>query len=106
MAKKSTKMLEIEKKEKYDKDALVRTLSKKTTFNLGDSRTFLNALVEDLEEAVAEERHYAVGGLFKLIYGGLPERESTNPHTGERVILPESTRLTVRLAKNIKRNLK
>lgn len=102
MPKKSAKMQEIEKKPKYDKDALVREISQKADFNLGDSKLFVDTLIEILEDSVVKQRHFAVGGLFKLIYGGLPKRESTNPHTGERVILAPSTRLTVRLAKNIK----
>lgn len=104
MAKKSAKMREIEKKPKFGKDDLVREISRKGNFNLGDSRLFVNILTEILEESVAQERHFSVASLFTLVYGGLPERESTNPYTQERTLLPAATRLTVRLGKNI-RNL-
>ena len=85
-----------------NKDTLIREISLRADFNLSDSLLFINTLIEILEEAVETETDFNVRGLGKLLYQKLPERETTDPRSKERVVLPETTRITFRLSKNIR----
>lgn len=86
---------------KIDKDTLVREISERADFNLGDSRLFVDALIEVFEDAVEKKREFNIRGLGKIVYGKIKARITTDPRSGERVSLPETYRIRFSFSKNI-----
>ncbi len=88
-------------------DDFVALLAKKGRFTKGDTKYFLDALVETLEELVESGTVLRVRGLGKLYYSKVPPRKISaytnkfGEHHPEKT-LPESRKVIFKLASNIR----
>lgn len=88
-------------------DDFVTLLSKKARFTKGDTKHFLDALVETLEELSKDGVVLQVRGLGKLYYSKVPPR-TIKGYTDKfgvehpEKILPESRKVIFKLASNIR----
>jgi len=88
-----------------NKEKLIRLISKKSRFNLGDTRILLDTLIQVFEEQIAEGNEIDIYGFGKIIVQELPERDGSPLVTdGEK--LPPAKRLYFRLSENIRRLVK
>lgn len=92
---------------KLTTDDFVSLLSKKARFTKGDTKHFLDALVETLEELSKDGTVLQVRGLGKLYYSKVPARtirayaDKFGVEHPEK-ILPESRKVIFKLASNIR----
>lgn len=88
-------------------DEFVTLLAKKGRFTKGDTKYFLDALVETLEELVKSGTVLNVRGLGKLYYSKVPPR-TVSSYTDKFGVnhpeknLPESRKVIFKLATNIR----
>lgn len=85
---------------KINKDALIRTIAERTQFNLGDTREFLDTLIEVFEEALVNGEEIDIYGFGKLIVQELPERKGSGLFG--RKVLPPARRVFFRLSRNLR----
>lgn len=92
---------------KITTDEFVTLLAKKGRFTKGDTKYFLDALVETLEELVEKETILNIRGLGKLYYSKVPPR-IIRAYTDKFGVghpeknLPESKKVIFKLASNIR----
>lgn len=88
-------------------DDFVTLLAKKGRFTKGDTKYFLDALVEALEELVESGTVLSVRGLGKLYYSKVPPR-TVSSYTDKFGVyhqeknLPESRKVIFKLSTNIR----
>lgn len=93
--------------EKLTTDDFVTLLAKKGRFTKGDTKHFLDALVQILEELSKDGIVLQVRGLGKLYYSKVPSR-TIGTYTDKfgvehpEKILPESRKVIFKLASNIR----
>jgi len=88
---------------KIDKEVFIRKVAQKARFTQSDVRIILDTMIEVIEEAISTKTPMIVRGFFSLSYGELPARKGSSL-VGED--LPPATRITMRLAKNLRQILK
>ena len=93
--------------ESIDKVRLIKKLSDKTGYTIKDTRHFLNAFISIFAECILEEIPIDVRGFLHLYYQVLPARTGFVPVTGKpgeghTANFPETTRVIVRLARNLR----
>lgn len=88
-------------------NAFVSLISQRARFTKGDTKAFLDALVEVLEELVESGTVLQVRGLGKLYYSKVPPR-TVSSYTDKFGVdhpeknLPESRKVIFKLASNIR----
>jgi len=86
---------------KIDKDGLIRKISEKARFNLGDTRIFLDSLVTVFEECLLDDIEIDVRGFGKLYVQTLPPRKGSKLVSNGKK-LPKTKRVIFKLSKNIR----
>ena len=92
-----------------DKDGFARCLAKKSGYLLGDSRRFVDALIEVFSDCILTETPLDVRGFGHLYFQTLPERDGFKPIRGKKgegtkMRYPPTTRVIFKLSSNL-RNL-
>jgi nucleoid DNA-binding protein len=90
-----------------DKDGFIRLLSEKTGYTLGDTKHFIDVLIDVFGECIVNEIQVDIRGFGKLYQQTIPEREGFKPikgkkGEGEKMHYPETKRIIFKLAKNLR----
>ena len=92
---------------KLDKDGFIKALSDKTGYTLGDTRNFVNNMIEVFSDCILNEIEIDARGFGKLYVQTLPERDGFKPIKGKKgegtkMHYPEAKRVIFKLSKNLR----
>ncbi len=90
-----------------DKGEFIKKLADTTGYTIGDTRHFVNSLIEVFSDCVLNDIQLDIRGFGRLYIQTLKEHVGSKPTRGvkgvtEKVLYPESKRVIFKLAKNIR----
>jgi len=93
--------------ENLDKDGFIRKLADVSGYTLGDTRHFVNSLIDVFSDCVLNEQELIIRGLGRLYVQTIDAHEGFKPVRGKpdegvRVQYPSAKRVIFKLAKNIR----
>jgi nucleoid DNA-binding protein len=94
-----------------DKDSFIHELSEKCGYGIGDTRNFLNALIEFMGECILNGIEINVRGFGRMYIQTLPSRRGFQPIRGQKgkgeyKDYPEAQKVIFKLSKNLRDLLK
>jgi nucleoid DNA-binding protein len=85
-----------------NRDAFIRRLAKRAGFTISDTSDFVNAVIDEFQEAVIRGETLKITGLGKLSTTQIEEHDGYDAVNNKRIKVPSSIRVNFRLAESIR----
>lgn len=89
-----------------NKELLIGMVAEKTGYTKKDSKAFVDAFIESVEEGLVEHGKVALTGFLTLEVKDTNARVGRNPKTGEELQIPAGKKVSVKVGRSLKEAIK